>query len=438
VDAFFINGEFLEKETGTIPEESRTSEPAETINSSGEENPTSGEESIDISRITGFAEQLKAYIEGGQEQAVAAEEVQENTRISQPEQDVGDFREVMEKAKSEAERIFCGAKSQADELANSARSQAEVLTQNARVQADELTQNAKYQAEELAQTAKIQADSILEGAKNKFSELTEGAKQQASSILEGAKQQAGDITFGASHKAEQIIDEARQNAKFITESANQKAAGVLENAQQQSDEIIKNAEQKAAELFETTKQQTEEMLIRAKEQAVEISAQAKQEGFEAGHSEGLTKANQEFEKKLAEALMIISRSEEARMDRIQSSEMELLKLAAAIAEKIIGEELKTNSQSQIAIVKQALAGVPSAGTITIKVNPEDHRFIEENLPEFQKVFSEPVPIKIQRDQGVGMGNCFIETDHGNIDARIKTQLDMIMAEILKMGQPECS
>lgn len=459
VDAFFINNKFSE----TTPEGNDIPIPDETKAGTGAHSATgdfdkpefSGEEPVDISRIADFAEQLNAFIEGKQEQASTTEVTEEPTKVPQAD-DIADFRAVMDKAQHEAEQIFSGAKNQAEELTQSAknqaeqlRSQAEELSKSAKKQAEELTQSAKKQAEQLSKSAKnqaeefthsaqSQAESILVGAQSKFYEMTEGAKQQAGSILESAKQQAGDITNGAGRQAEQMMNEARQNAEFITESANRKAAELLEKTQQQTEETIKNAEQKAAELFKTAKQQTEEMLVKAQEQAIEIKNQAKQEGFETGHAEGLVNAQQEYEKRLAEALVIVSQSEEARLTRIQSSEAELLKLARAIAEKIIGEELKTDQNVQVTIVKQALAGIPTAGTLTIKVNPEDYRFIEENLAEFQKVFSEPIPVKIQRDQGIAMSNCYIETDHGNIDARIKTQLEMIMAEILKMGRSECS
>jgi flagellar assembly protein FliH len=439
VDAFFINDEFSESQTETtsgdpaiIPDETRAGAGE---NGAVAEPAFASGEPVDISRIADLAEQLKAFIGGNQEPASTAEDVEEPE--DSKADDMADFKELTAKAQQEAEQIFSGAKSRADELTHRAKNQAEELDRNARNQAEELTKNAKYLAEETAHNAQAQAKSILEGAQSKFHELTEGAKQQAGSILEGAKQQAGNITDGASREAERIFTEARQKAAFITESASREAAELLERMRQQHDETMKNAEQEAAGLLETAKRQVAEMLAQAEAQGVEIKNQAQQEGFKAGHAEGLAKAQQEYEKKLADALVIVAQSEAARLERIQSSEAELLKLAVAIAEKIIGAELKTDPGVQVAIVKEALTGISTAGSLTIKVNPEDYRFIEENLAEFQKAFREPVPVKLQRDQGIAVSNCYIETDHGNIDARIKTQLEMIMAEILKVGRPEC-
>lgn len=222
----------------------------------------------------------------------------------------------------------------------------------------------------------------------------------------------------------------------MVKSTNRKASELLEKAQLKAAETTKQAEQNAARLIESTQQQTIEMLEKAKQEALEIKNQAKQEGFQAGHAEGAVSAQQEYETRLAQALVLVGKSEEERLTRIRSSEPELLKLAVAIAEKIIGAELKTSPEILVEIVKQALTGIPTAGSIIIKVNAGDYQLIETNLPEIQKVFSDPVPVKIQQDQGVNAGNCYIETDHGNVDARIKTQLEMIMLEILKAGRLE--
>ena len=38
------------------------------------------------------------------------------------------------------------------------------------------------------------------------------------------------------------------------------------------------------------------------------------------------------------------------------------------------------------------------------------------------------------DPGIGTGGCFIETELGNIDARLKTQLQLVLVELLKVGR----
>jgi flagellar assembly protein FliH len=313
------------------------------------------------------------------------------------------------------------------------------MTSQAGNQADQILDEARQQAEFIMEAAKHKGsenNSLLERTQSQYHEFTEGAKQQAGSILDGAKKQAGDITHGANRQADQIINEARQQADFTVETANREASQILEKAQLQTEETIQKARQKAAELVEAAKKQVEQMVETARQEASELKNQAKQEGFQTGHQEGLTGARKEFEAKLATALSLLAGAEEERLTRIRSSEPELLKLAVHIAEKIIGAELQLNPNAQLEILKEALAGIPTAGTITIRVNPDDYRFIEENLPAIKEVFSDPIPVKVQRDQGIAPGNCYIETDHGHMDSRIKTQLEMIMAELSKVGRLE--
>lgn len=143
---------------------------------------------------------------------------------------------------------------------------------------------------------------------------------------------------------------------------------------------------------------------------------------------------QEMEANLADSLKLLNQAETERIRRITSSEAELLKLASGIAEKIIGSELQSHPEQYLSLVKEALGKVATANSITVKINPEDERLIQENFPVLQEVFSEPKTIGIKSDQTVPPGNCFVETEHGKVDARIKSQLEGIMKEILKVGQ----
>lgn len=385
VDAFFINNGLLENETGesgvgettfVIPEAAKAGNQAN--NEAGELRSGSFQpgERIDLSRLADFAGQLGDFISGSKEQESTA------NGLPKPTETPGRTSEVVE-----------------HEVGEHKVGEHKVAERN-----KDLTRTgARNQAEILSLKTKKQADSLLESAQSKSAELTEAARQQAGQMIESAQ---------------------RKVAEFLAEAG------------RQADEITKQAEAKAAQLIAATGQQTVEMLEKAGQESLEIKNQARQEGFQAGHTEGINHAQQEYELKLADALALVVQAEAERLTRIHSSEPELLKLAAAIAEKIIGAELKTTPETQVAIVKQALAGISAVGTLIIKVNPADSQLFEKNLTIIQDVFHEPVPVKIQADQGITAGSCYIETEQGNIDARIKTQLEVISTEILKAGRLE--
>jgi flagellar assembly protein FliH len=198
----------------------------------------------------------------------------------------------------------------------------------------------------------------------------------------------------------------------------------LEQIREEADEIIDQARAEAQRIIAAAKQEAE--TIKAKAQTV---------GEAEGRNSGLENIRRELAGDLAEAARLLAVAEEDRQIRILSSEPELLALAAGIAEKILHAELKLNPHSQLELVKAALSKVPEANHYTVRMNPADLEGLTiELIPEMQSVFGEPKLIRIEAEPAVARGGCFIETDHGNIDARIRTQMELIMKELYKVGQ----
>ncbi|MGE5606475.1 MAG: FliH/SctL family protein [Bacteroidota bacterium] len=257
---------------------------------------------------------------------------------------------------------------------------------------------------------------------------------EAEKLIDQSKQEASVLTQLAREKADNITNTAEKEAFGIIEQARKEAARIKEKAQLHADGIIEKAQQDAGETLNKAKQEAEGIIKQARQEAENLKIEAQRQGSETGYQEGLTKAKQEIEGNLKNSIIILAQAEEERVRRIASSEAELLKLVTGIAEKIIGSELKSDPQQLISIVKEALSRVATAGSITVKINPDALGLLQENLPSLQEVFSEPKAIAIQGDQTILPGDCFIETEHGKVDARVKSQLERIMNEILKVGQ----
>jgi flagellar assembly protein FliH len=203
-----------------------------------------------------------------------------------------------------------------------------------------------------------------------------------------------------------------------------------------AEEIIQNAQNEAAQLLDSARNQVEQLLAEAKLQVDTIKDNARQEGFAQGKEEGLSQIRQELNAQLMAALLLLNEAELERERRILDSETELLKLAQKIAEKIIGMELQSNTaQVQTAVAKQALAKIAGANKIKVRIHPDSLKSLtDQNLADLQSVFSEPKPIQIEADPNIAAGGCYIESEQGNVDARLQIQLEKILTELLKVGQ----
>ncbi len=164
-----------------------------------------------------------------------------------------------------------------------------------------------------------------------------------------------------------------------------------------------------------------------------------EEGFGAGEKEGYEKGLSEGEK----AGMVLARKEIAQVIKslkyelenlsdiknkiCKQAEEEVVSLAFAVAEKIISHELAVNEETVLTVVKDALDRVVDYERIMIKVNPVDLNLLEKSIAGLTNHTTKNENITLEGEDSIQSGGCIIETNFGNIDARIGRQLKVIEA-----------
>ena len=106
---------------------------------------------------------------------------------------------------------------------------------------------------------------------------------------------------------------------------------------------------------------------------------------------------------------------------LAAAEPELVRLAMAIAERIVHTEVANNRQVIVENVRAALTRLVSREVVTLRVNPVDHETIRQYRDDIVEA-SDVEHLRIVEDQRVDRGGVIIETDAGTIDAKIATQL----------------
>jgi len=79
-------------------------------------------------------------------------------------------------------------------------------------------------------------------------------------------------------------------------------------------------------------------------------------------------------------------------------------------------------------LKEAVRKILGANEILIKINPEDYKGIslDGTHKDLERNFSK---IRFEQDNNIDPGGCLIETEVGNVDARIASQLDEISKQL---------
>jgi flagellar assembly protein FliH len=121
---------------------------------------------------------------------------------------------------------------------------------------------------------------------------------------------------------------------------------------------------------------------------------------------------------------------EIRKDILEKGEEQILKLAFAIAEKIIHQEVTTRKDVIVGVLKEALKNVADTEGIKIHLHPQDFRYMMEIKKDFLQSFDGIRNIVFEEDASVKRGGVVAETMFGEVDARLESQLKEIKAAML--------
>jgi flagellar assembly protein FliH len=165
----------------------------------------------------------------------------------------------------------------------------------------------------------------------------------------------------------------------------------------------------------------------------QLNEQAYQRGFadgwEKGMFEGENTWHAQAEKKIQPLLSslqdVLHQLNNLREKTYQSIENEVVELALAIARQVICHEITMDKEIVVCVAREALAKVEDPGKIRIKMSPSDLQFIKETQTQLSNMVENIEHITLEAAENIQSGGCIIETDLGEIDARIEKQLQIV-------------
>ncbi len=115
---------------------------------------------------------------------------------------------------------------------------------------------------------------------------------------------------------------------------------------------------------------------------------------------------------------------------LKEAEASAIKLAVAIAGKIIEDEAIQNNEIILASIRKALAQINDKTAVVLRISESDFSTVKDKLSQLKNIFDDLSQVKIMIDERVNKGGVIVETNSGDIDARIEVQLDEILVQLL--------
>jgi len=148
-----------------------------------------------------------------------------------------------------------------------------------------------------------------------------------------------------------------------------------------------------------------------------------EEAYQKGLQDGEAAAIQKMAEPVNAKITVLARSiEQLALHRAKiqrEAEPELVRLALAIARRILRRELTIDPQSLLGLLKAGLEKIESSESHRVRVNPEHAGILAKLLEGSAR------PVTIVADPGLPVGGVLFETSRGTLDAGLETQLKEI-------------
>lgn len=247
-------------------------------------------------------------------------------------------------------------------------------------------------------------------------------RREAEAFKKAWEEEKQAMMAGARAEADDIVKRAEATAFDEVKRKNDQALKIRHEAETAAEQAIKDAENKIAELER-----------QAQARIDEVTKSAHKKGFEQGREEGFKEGKNEVERLIVRLHTILERAMDKRADILDQTEGQIIELVLLVARKVI----KTISENQknvvISNIAQALRKLKARSEVIIRVNLADLQLTTEHVKDFVEMAENAKRITVMEDSAVDRGGCIIETDFGEIDARIQSQLRELEEKILDIS-----
>jgi flagellar assembly protein FliH len=146
-----------------------------------------------------------------------------------------------------------------------------------------------------------------------------------------------------------------------------------------------------------------------------------QRGFAEGTAFGKEQAAAEVQPVLERLAQTLTELSSLRSRIRRDAEKDLVKLAVAIARRVLHREVTIDPESIEGLIKVALEKLQSRDLCRVRVHPNHAAFMKAS---FDRI-SNSKKIELIADASMRCGDVLFETEHGTLDASIESQLSEI-------------
>lgn len=169
----------------------------------------------------------------------------------------------------------------------------------------------------------------------------------------------------------------------------------------------------------------EEILKEARRKKEAIEMEAYRQGLKMGQVEGQKMALKRLEPLADTLLKALNEVEGLRKTLTERHLMDLIEVVIAICQKVIHREIHLAPEIILETIKAASVHLTDTDAVILRLHPSDYEYIREIEELLKEKLTGRKNISFVEDSSIDRGGVLLETELGNIDATIRSQIDLI-------------
>ncbi|MDP5149878.1 flagellar assembly protein FliH [Rheinheimera baltica] len=166
--------------------------------------------------------------------------------------------------------------------------------------------------------------------------------------------------------------------------------------------------------------------------------QGQQDGFNQGQAEGkkqgLVEGQDELNARLAQLTSLLDQLQKPLAQVNEQVQQQLVQLSLAMAQAVIGVEVKTNTDVVLKAISEATSALPLDATqMLIKLNPADINIVEHF---YSKDTLNERGWQLREDPAIEQGGCVVQSSRSSVDRTLSQRLQGSLEHFLQLQQHE--
>ncbi|MGL4561014.1 MAG: FliH/SctL family protein [Brevinema sp.] len=242
-------------------------------------------------------------------------------------------------------------------------------------------------------------------------------------------------------QAEQILSKVKDEAKKVMEEAEQHAFNKVQQSLQEKETLLEQTNQSATRIIDDAEEKSKEIINQAHQESINIKDTAQKNGQNDGYTAGLEQGKTDISYLVDRLHSVVAETARERERILVHSENQVINLVLTMVGKVVKKMTAEHKDIVVENTKAALELLRGAMTIFIRVSPHDFNYLTSFKEYLVGIIESRADIKFIEDPMIEPGGVYVESETGDIDATIRSQLDALDTQMrfympVKVKSPE--